>query len=657
PYWVCGGLQDNGSWCGPTNTLDNQGIRNADWLNVGGGDGFYVLVDPLEPSVLFSESQRGRLGRMDLKTGERASVTPSPLASLGEGSAPRRDRSSDDPPPDEDERIYRANWNTPLVMSAHDRNTIYFGAQMLLKSTDRGQSWEQISPDLTYDIDRATLEIMGELPSDSTVALNDGTRTYSTLTTVGESPMNADVIYTGSDDGRLMGTRDGGGTWSDLTPNLPVDLPDNTYVSRVVASNLREGRVYATFDGHQTADFAPYVYMSDDYGVNWTRISSGLPNWSVNVLVEHPAADRLLFVGSEVGVFVSIDRGASWRPLMNGLPTVPVDDIKIHPLTNDLVIGTHGRGIWVMPDVSPLEALSRVDDLVAGPYLFPVQSVTDWRTFTFQQGTASAEFRRPNPEPGARVRYWVPEAGEGLVPDSAAPPVKIRILDGTRREVRTLEGPSTPGAHEVIWDLRIEPVYELDEGESVGRRQAGPEGPKVLPGVYQVEMEIDGTTMAGDLVVSMDPRLNVPALDLQTRQTALMAVYELQSPIRELGLAVQRIEGQLESVRDLLSEAVDTLPSLGEEVDEIAGELDDISSQMNGLGVGTLRMAVEASTSRPTEDQLQGIDRAWADAPGLIERMNALITDRMPALYRMLDQAGVRADPGKAISVPRRGGA
>ncbi|MEE8148488.1 MAG: hypothetical protein V3T24_12845, partial [Longimicrobiales bacterium] len=309
PYWVCGGLQDNGSWCGPTNTLDSQGIRNADWLNVSGGDGFYVQVDPLDPSVLFSESQGGRLRRVDLKTGEVALVAPTPLASSSEGSPPRGDHEADDVPADDD-REYRTNWNTPIVMSAHDRNTLYFGAHMLMRSTDRGQSWQQISPDLTYDIDRSRLVIMGELPSDSMIAMHDGTSTYSTLTTVGESPMNPDVIYTGSDDGRLMGTRDRGATWADLTPSLPVDLPDNTYVSRVVASNVREGRVYATFDGHQTADFRPYVYASEDYGATWASISSGLPTWSVNVIVEHPDAQRLLFVGSEVGVYVSTDRGA-----------------------------------------------------------------------------------------------------------------------------------------------------------------------------------------------------------------------------------------------------------------------------------------------------------------------------------------------------------
>jgi len=656
PYWVCGGLQDNGSWCGPTNTLDNQGIRNADWLNVGGGDGFYVQMDPLEPSVLFSESQGGRVNRMDLKTGDRASVSPSPLATLDEGSPPRMDHPADDLPA-EDERVYRTNWNTPVVMSAHDRNTLLFGAQMLMKSTDRGQSWEQISPDLTYDIDRATLEIMGELPSDSMVAMHDGTRTYSTLTTVGESPMNADVIYTGSDDGRLMSTQDGGVSWSDLTPNLPADLPDNTYVSRVVASSLRVGRVYATFDGHQTSDFSAYVYRSDNYGETWTRISAGLPRWSVNVLAEHPAADDLLFVGSEVGVFVSINGGAHWLPLMNGLPTVPVDDIKIHPLTNDLVIGTHGRGIWVMSDISPLEALGRVDDLVSRPYLFPVRNVTDWRTFSVQEWTASAEFRLPNPEPGARLRYWIPGKPEaGPSEDEPAEEVQIRILDRTRRAVRVLHGPSTPGAHEVTWDLRVEPAYELEDGETVERRGIGPDGPKVLPGVYQVEVSVNGTTMSGDLVVAIDPRLNVPPLDLQARQTALMELYGLQNPLRSMGRAVGRIEDQLENVRDLLTQAGDVPASLDEEVDAIAEELERVSRDTNRIGVGTLRFSVEGSTSHPTVDQLQAIDRAWETVPGLIERTNALIIDRMPALYRMLDQAAIRADPGPAIEMPRRGG-
>ena len=184
----------------------------------------------------------------------------------------------------------------------------------------------------------------------------------------------------------------------------------------------------------------------------------------------------------------------------------------------------------------------------------------------------------------------------------------------------------------------------------------GPDGPKVLPGVYQVEMDVNGTTMSGDLVVRMDPRLDVSPLDIQARQAALLALYGLQGPVHELGRAARRIEGQLESVEDLLSEVGEAPPSLREEVDAMSTDLDDISSDTRRLGVGGLRFTVEASTSRPTEDQLQGIDRAWENVPGLIERMNDLITGRMPALYRMLDQAGVRADPGPAIVVPRRGG-
>ena len=206
PYWVCGGLQDNGSWCGPTNTLDSQGIRNADWQNIGGGDGFYVQIDPEDSSVLYAESQGGRISRVNLVTGERISIAPAPNFDLEEGSPRKKDYPSADDPDPEDTQ-YRFNWNTPTLLSSHDRNTVYTGSQMLMRSTDQGMTWSQISPDLTFDMDRSQLAIMGVLPSDSMISRHDGVSTYSTLTTVGESPIRPDVLYTGSDDGRVMGTQ------------------------------------------------------------------------------------------------------------------------------------------------------------------------------------------------------------------------------------------------------------------------------------------------------------------------------------------------------------------------------------------------------------------------------------------------------------------
>ena len=406
PYWVCGGLQDNGAWCGPTNTLDSQGIRNADWQNVGGGDGFYVRIDPADPTVVYAESQNGAMRRVDTDTGERASIRPSPRFELNEGTIPKKEYPSDDEP-DEEARQYRFNWNTPMAVSVHDPSTIYLGGQMLLRSTDRGLSWTQISPDLTHDVDRSQLPIMDVLPSDSMLSRHDGVTFYSTLTTLSESPLDPDVLYTGSDDGRVMGTQDGGTTWLDLTENIR-NLPNNTYASHIAASNTEEGRVYATFDGHYSGDFAPYVYVSDNFGERWQRITNGLPETSVNVLIEHPDEANLLFLGNEVGLFVSLDGGDRWDPLMNGLPTVPVDAIRLHPAFDDLLIGTHGRGIWVLDDITPLEQLAGGSVTAETPYLFRGGQAIQWKQRTIQDWTASGEFRLPNPSVGARIRYWCP---------------------------------------------------------------------------------------------------------------------------------------------------------------------------------------------------------------------------------------------------------
>jgi len=679
PYWVCGGLQDNGSWCGPSNTLDSQGIRNADWQNISGGDGFYVQIDPEDSTVLYSESQGGRVSRVDLDTGERTSISPTPNFDLEEGSPAKKNYPSEDDPDPEDVR-YRFNWNTPTLLSVHDRNTVYTGSQMLMRSADQGFTWSQISPDLTYDIDRSQLPIMGVLPTDSMISRHDGVSTYSALTTVGESPMNPDLLYTGSDDGRVMGTQDGGVSWVDLTPGIE-GVPANTYVSRVVASSISEGRVYATFDGHYSGDFAAYVYVSDDFGVTWRLITMGLPASSVNIMAEHSEQENLLFVGNEVGLYVSTDRGSNWSPLMNDLPTVPVDDIKVHPEQNDLIIGTHGRGIWVLDNIAPLEELAAGAVRADAPYLFRVGRVVDWRTFRNQEWTASGEFRIPNPGNGARIRYWIPEeamaaddgdddSGEG--DDDAAhdesgevemdaTTLPINIMTATGQELRTLEGPSTPGAHEVIWDFRLDPPYEAARGTAAGTGDGGGfggtvQGPKVLPGVYQIQIESGETTMLGDLVVQQDPRIEVSRPDLAARQAAIMSAYNLEGSVYEAGQAILRIRDQLGNVDDLLNDADSPPEALGDEVTAIREALGDISDELDRLSVRRTRSAMEGSTTRPTEDQLELVNRAWDETPALIAQVNSVITDQMPALNRSLGEADIRADPGEVVKIPTREG-
>ncbi len=702
PYWVCGGLQDNGSWCGPTNTLDSQGVRNADWEHAGGGDGFYVRIDPTDPSIVYAESQNGSIRRLDRETGERASIQPTARFELDEGSIRKKEfASADDPDPEV--RQYRFNWNTPMVISAHDPSTLYVGSQMLLKSTDRGANWTQISGDLTFDIDRSRLPIMDVLPSDSMIARHDGVSFYSTVTTLSESPLNANVLYTGSDDGRIMGTQDGGTTWLDLTEDVD-DLPSNTYVSRIVASNAEEGRVYAVFDGHYSGDFDPYVYVSDDFGENWRAITSGLPSISVNVLIEHPNQSNLLFLGNEVGIFVSLDRGDSWVPLMNGLPTVPVDDIRIQPAHDDLVIGTHGRGVWILDDIAPLEQLAGGSIRAGAPYLFRGGQATQWRIRNVQEWTASAEFRMPNPPIGARIRYWIPD-GLDLDGDSSsgvededqtgiededqpsaeaenqldagadtsaqAPQLEIRILTAVGRNVRTLDGPASPGAHEVSWDFRIDPAYEPPDDEEGGGGSTvadgiAAQGPTVLPGVYQIQMGVGRNTMLGDLTVRQDPRIEVSRADLAVRQAALMALYDLQAPVYQGGRAVRRLTQQLSEVEQILRETV-TIRSLRREFEGIREELANVDRALRQIlsrtgEEGKARPArtaqqIEASTTRPTEDQLQDVERAWRDVPDVIGRLNALILIRIPALYQELNDDRIQTDTGEHVEVPlRRGG-
>ena len=657
PYWVCGGLQDNGTWCGPTNTLDNQGIRNADWQNVGGGDGFYVRIDPADPTVVYAESQNGNIRRLDTDTGERTSIRPTPRFELNEGTIPKKGYASDDEP-DEEAREYRFNWNTPMLVSGHDPSTIYLGSQMLLKSIDRGLSWTQISPDLTYDIDRSQLPIMDVLPSDSMLSRHDGVTFYSTLTTLSESPLDPNVLYTGSDDGRVMGTRDGGTTWLDLTDNLRR-LPSNTYVSRLVASNTEEGRVYATFDGHYSGDFAPYVYVSDDFGERWRSITDGLPQTSVNVLIEYPDEGNLLFLGNEVGVFVSLDGGDRWDPLMNGLPTVPVDDIRVHPAYDDLLIGTHGRGIWVLDDITPLEQLAGGSVMAGTPYLFRGGQATQWRQRNVQDWTASGQFRLPNPSVGARIRYWIPEgfdlgdveSGDGS--EGEGPRLEIEILTAMGQDVLTIEAPATPGAHEVLWDFRLDPAYELQPDQS-GTDTLRARGPTVLPSVYQIRMDVGETTMFGDLTVRQDPRIDISRADLAARQAALMSMYELQAPVYHAREAGRRLHLQLSNVEQLLR-GTDAAESFGDHIREIKEVLDDLDGDLSRLPMDTGRQ-IEASTTRPTEDQLQALEQAWQDAPELIAQLNSVILARVPALYRRLNDDRIPVDAGEPLGVPRRRG-
>ncbi|MDE2677708.1 MAG: hypothetical protein OXI76_07360 [Gemmatimonadota bacterium] len=664
PYYVCGGLQDNDAWCGPSNTRSFHGIRHQDWYETVYGDGFFTIVDPTDSSIVYSESQGGNMNRYDLVTGEKIPMRPI--------TGPRENGDTT--------KTYRFNWNSALQLSPHDPSTVYLGANYLMRSRDRGMSWEEVGGiDLSRQIDRTELEIMGVLGSEPQMSANDGISNYGNITAFAESPVTPGLLYVGTDDGNVQVSRDDGATWTNVANRIP-GLPERTYVSRVEPSAHEAGRVYASFDGHRNGDYAAYVYVSEDYGQNWTQITEGLPDgWSVNVITEHHRAPNLLFVGNEVGVFVSVDRGALWVQLKNNLPTVPVDDILVHPRDNDLLVGTHGRSFWILADVSPLEHLSE-EMLAEAGRVFPSARASimwaergDW---PFQGATYSA----PNPPRGARIRYYLRDAweapmaedgggeegggngaadgdGAGEAPNDDT--FALTITDADGNPVRTLEAPSEPGVNEVIWDWRHDPPYEPEQQGGGGPGGGGgggfgggggPEGPIVLPGVYTVSMTVAGETFSSSVEIQADPRRPMIRADRFARQDILMSLHKLAVPIYGAGRAIQRLDEQLDAAQEVIDSADEPPEGLEEELEAIREALEEVQSDVSearrNAGVAG---AIQRSSTLPTADQRWQADRAWEVMPDAIQALNVLITSRVPDLNAKLYAEGLRPKPGEAV--------
>ncbi|MEQ9569053.1 MAG: hypothetical protein RLN75_02595, partial [Longimicrobiales bacterium] len=428
PYRVYGGLQDNHSFVGPSETRRWVGIVNDDWQQVGFGDGMFWAPDPFDTDVAYGSSNGGNYFRLHARTGDMVDISP---------EAP------------EGEEEYRFDWTSPIIASKHDPNTVYVAGNRLFVSRDRGSSWTR-TDDLTRRIDRDTLEIMGVTGADTDISRNDGTSSFGEAVALAESPVDPAVLWVGFDDGNLQVTRDGGRTFTEVSGNVG-GVADGTYVSRVVPSTRGAGVAYATFDAHRDGDFAPYVFRTDDFGATWSPLHMGLPTGSVLSMAEHPDNPDVLFVGTEHHLFVSTDAGANWARMPN-VPTTAYDDIIVHPREKDLVLGTHGRGIWIFDDTEPLAEWT-ADVAAADAHLF---SIPDGTIFVYWKDTsyrADAEYAGTNPRDGTEITYRL-GAGGGPATLTVAKP------DGT--VVRRLRVPSQPGTHRVNWDLRWDTDDEAD---------------------------------------------------------------------------------------------------------------------------------------------------------------------------------------------------
>jgi photosystem II stability/assembly factor-like uncharacterized protein len=485
PFTVCGGLQDNGEWCVPSAVRDRNGISNADAWNIGGGDGFYVKFDPTDETYAYAESQNGGMSRVNTLTHQGQSIRP--------------------------QGVYRWNWDTPIIVSAADPRVIYTSANVVFRSADRGTTWTAISPDVTAQVDPATLEMMGAKVPANALSRNDGSSPYGSITSLSESPLDPRVLYSGANDGALQVTRDGGKTWTDLSTKIP-GVPPRSYVSTVLASKHAAGRVFVTFDGHYADDYRPFVFVSEDYGQTWASLAAGLPETSINRLREDPASPHVLVLAHERGVHVSNDDGRTWTSLSltTNLPPVPTDDAIIHPRDRALVLGTHGRGIWILDDVGPIAALTPLA-LATDAVLAPIAPAREMLLHNPQAWFGSGIFFAPNPDFDAGINYYLR--------DGAAGTVQIEITDMYGTKVRSLEGPGAKGLNRVRWDLRMDlpastgapaaPAGRAGGGRGGGR--GGPLAALVAPGKYMVTLKIPGLgrELRGEVVVEADPLATV----------------------------------------------------------------------------------------------------------------------------------------------------
>jgi photosystem II stability/assembly factor-like uncharacterized protein len=496
PYWVCGGLQDNGSWCGPSRKAGGS-ITNHDWFTFNGGDGFVTAQDPREWWIIYGESQGGNIARRDLRTGERTQLRkPNWLdryRTFEDSIVIERGDTSRTLPPEAQRRLaglrerqvedsvaynLRWNWNTPFFISRHNPNVFYAGANRVMKSTKRGEDMEAISADLST---RDTMKIRISTRTTGGVTPDvTGAETHSTIVSLNESPVRAGVLFAGTDDGKVWTSPDDGRTWTDLTARFNRLVPANTYVSRIEPSRADVNRWYVTFDNHRNGDFTPYVFATDDGGRTFRSIASNLPRGGpdfVHVIREDPVNSNLLFVGTDVGVYFSLDRGASWRKFMTGLPTTPVHDLQIHPRDRELIAGTHGRSIWVV-DVAPLQQFTAQLASATAPVLLqakPALAYTDVPVGGESGGHRI--FAAASPPFGAEITYYVPR-GYSATPQTTAaenqdqgsatqqpaqqrgrggPRAQVIVLDAKGDTLQTSQGMLTPGLNRVYWNLRQRP--------------------------------------------------------------------------------------------------------------------------------------------------------------------------------------------------------
>jgi photosystem II stability/assembly factor-like uncharacterized protein len=575
PYRVYGGLQDNSSWVG-----DSQypgGITNSRWENMYGGDGFWMFADPADPDYVYAEYQGGFIARINRKTLQGRQIQPKPNYK---------------------EKL-RWNWNTPIALSPTEKGTIYIGSQFLFRSKNQGQTWDRISPDLTTnDPEKQKQELSGGITVDNSAA-----EMHTTIYSISESPKDKNVIWVGTDDGNVQVTRDGGKNWTNVVANVP-NLPPNSWVSWVQASNFEPGTAYATFDRHTFGDHTAYLYRTGDFGKTWTPLVSpqelsGVQGYA-HVIKEDTVKPNILFLGTEFGLWVSVDTGKTWAQFKgNRFPAVAVRDIAIQPRDNELVLGTHGRGIWIVDDITPLRALT--PELLAQESAFVTARPVQQR-IQGQGGWAngSAVFVGENPPNAAVITYY--QRTRHLFGK-----LKIEVLDASGRVVDTLPASKRSGLNRVTWSMqekppRVPPAAQL--------AFAGTRGPRVLPGTYTIRMTKGDKVSETKLNVGLDRRAKFTAADRKAQYDAAMRVHALFG-------AESALMDRIMPLRVAVAKAMKALPEgdeLRKTLADFEGKIDAVRKQIVATTEGGAITGEERL--REHTDQLYGAILSYEGKPG-----------------------------------------
>ncbi|MDQ3803465.1 MAG: glycosyl hydrolase [Acidobacteriota bacterium] len=625
-YYVMGGLQDNGTWAGPSRTREPAGILNDDWRMISFGDGFFAINHADDPDLYLTESQGGNIVRTDMRTREQQLVVP---------------YMGDDGGPAETAR-YRFNWNSPIVQSPHDKDTVYLAGNVVFRSTDFGKTWATISPDLTTN-DRSKQKDAG-----GPVAFeNTGAEFHTTIISLAESPLRAGHIWAGSDDGQLQVTADGGKTWTNLTPNVP-GLAPNSAVSHVEPSRADVNVAYVSFDRHMLDDFRPYVYRTADGGRTFRNITGNLPPKAhVWVVREDPKNPRLLYAGTELGLFVSYTGGNTWTTLgLKNLPHVAVHDILVHPRDNDLILATHGRSVWILDDATPVQQLTP-EVARRDAHLFDVRPALRFTTRFTRYGIGDKVFAGPNPPYGALISYHLREK-----PDEKMK-VKMQILDSQGKLVNELENVAKEkGLNRVSWNLRYGgPRVRRPPTDEETQFTGPPRGPLVLPGSYTVKLFVGDKTFERPVVVRLDPTISVPADDLRGQHDMALGLRDMQSATNTALRTLDSLKTQIESVERTAKDRLGEMPKeLADRLAEQKKRVEELQNRLaqpeGGLGfegraqlvdkIGNLFFTVDGANAAPTRAQRDLYAELQKEFDARVAEVNRFLRETVPALNEVL---------------------